>query len=119
MDINDLIDSKPRRRSDLPDWYSALFSAAESEDLSVSELAERAGCSIPSLYNWRRRLAKEAEESHASPGLVHVTVTGSSPRPPASFERLEVRLSSGHSVLVPKGVDPADLAAVLGALAPC
>ena len=121
MDIQTLINTKPSRRSELPGWYGELFAAARESQTSIAQLAAQVGCSIPNLYFWRRRLRDHLPESprtKAAPGLVRVALAKSeAPQEPGP--RLEVRLSSGGSVLVPSGFNPEDLTAVLDVLGRC
>jgi len=118
MDLEALLEARPRRRGDLRAWYSRLLEAAERRGTPVPELARRLGCSQETVYSWRRRLRKKPSGASRSPArLVRVQVA--EPAAAAGDSRLEVRTRTGRSVLVPSGFDPSALAAVLAALERC
>jgi hypothetical protein len=119
MELDSLIEGRPKRREDVGAWYARLLEAADCAGISVRELAARLGCSLETVYAWRRRLS--GREAHGgkgrSTGLIRVRVAESSPSDARA--RLEIRTPSGHSVLVPSHFDPDALATVVAVLSRC
>ncbi len=118
MELQSLITSRPESRAALGPWYRDLLRAADRDSVSVAQLATRLGCSRETLYAWRRRSLRPVDQpSMPAPAkLVRVKVADA-PSPTACH--LEVRLRSGHSVVVPGAFDPAVLAAVVEVLEQC
>jgi hypothetical protein len=108
---------RPTSRRDLASWYSAALDAQAASGLSVAGYAARIGVSVPTLYQWRRRLAAPTGGDTAGAKLVEVTVT----RPAASgCDRIVVRVSDGRrSIEVPPGFDSNDLRRVVTVLESC
>ena len=118
MDLEALIAARPPRREDLGAWYSEILDAAERAGTRVPDLARRLGCSIETVYSWRRRLKRgPGVASQPASGLVRVEIA--EPAHGHDDDRFEVRTRSGRSVLVPAGFDPRALAAVVAALEAC
>lgn len=122
MEIKDLIQGRPAGRSRQASWYRALIEAADELGLSTAELAEYSGCSVGTIYNWKRRLAgASAQPRTTTPDtarLVQVQVapaSTSAPRP-SSFE---LRLAHGRSVIVPSQFDQAALVSLIKVLEQC
>ena len=122
MEIEDLIQARPAGRPRQASWYRELIEAADELGLSAAELAEHAGCSLGTIYNWKRRLAGETAQtrttSPAAARLVQVQVTPSptSSSHPGAFE---LRLACGRSVIVPNQFDQAALVSLVEALEQC
>ena len=85
--------------------------------LSVRAFCARERLPESAFYFWKRQLAaRDAQAKLATPAFVPVRVLPAAPPP------LEVLLPGGRVVRVPPGFDPAQLRAVLTALAedePC
>ena len=125
MEIDDLLTSRPAGHRGLSEWYLKLIETGLAAGLSTDEIAKRAGCSRVTIYAWRRRLGLAArsprfsvDADQAPPRLVQVQVAPSS-TPLAKNSTFEVRLRSGHSVLIPIHFDPSALSAVVRALEQC
>lgn len=112
------IGERPKRREDLPDWYSSVLERQAESGLSVMEYAARAGMSAWTLYEWRRRLSLPANNARTtSPKLIEVAVA--QPRLTAA-EGLVVRLGDGRrSIAVPPGFDAGDLRRLIEVLESC
>lgn len=108
---------RPTSRGDLAAWYSAALEAQAASGLSVADYAERIGVSVPTLYQWRRRLESPTASDAAGAKLVEVTVT----RPAASgCDGMVVRVCDGRrSIEVPSGFDGDDLRRLVAVLESC
>ena len=118
MELTALINARPADRRELPAWYGEVIATATSEGLSVPDLANRLGCSNETVYSWRRRLRGGAltDPTARRPRLLRVKVARSGVTSP---DRLEVRLQSGRSILVPNSFDAEALVSVIGVLEQC
>ena len=65
---------RPAAREELRPWYSRLLAIQASSDMSMAEFARRSGVSVPSLYQWRRRLLDEDVDGSSSPKLIEVNL---------------------------------------------
>jgi transposase-like protein len=111
------VGSRPTSRSELSRWYSEALEAQAASGLSVADFAQRMGVSVPTLYQWRRRLGTPEGNDQCSAKLVEVTV-----RQPADVatDGMVVRLCSGRrSIDVPLGFDDAELRRLVAALESC
>lgn len=116
MDID--LKRRPECREDLPGWYAAALADHAHSGLSMADYAEELGVTPATLYQWRRRLAAEAElETPASLGLIEVRVDGCAPSGPGA--PLVVRLASGRSVEVPQQFEDDDLLRLIELLERC
>lgn len=122
MEIEDLIQARPAGHSQKTTWYRELLEAADQHGLSASELADRAGCSLGTIYNWRRRLSNGSSVNPApepaAQRLVRVHVPAN-PTPPISQGAFELRLRHGRSVIVPNQFDSHALASLVEVLEQC
>jgi len=108
---------RPARREDLTAWYESALDLQARSGLSVTDFAARAGVSAWTLYEWRRRLSRAADQHEAPPPrLVEVAVVQETP---GASSRLSVHLRNGHRVDVPSGFDTADLHRLIGVLESC
>ena len=108
---------RPTSRRDLASWYSAALDAQAASGLSVADYAERIGVSVPTLYQWRRRLESPTGGDAAGAKLVEVTVSLPAAR---TTDGLVVRVCDGRrSIEVPRGFDGDDLRRLLAALESC
>lgn len=114
------VGARPTSRSELTKWYSEALEAQAASGLSVADFAQRLGVSVPTLYQWRRRLGspERADSGGESPArLVEVTVAR--PTLPAT-DGMVVRLCSGRrSIDVPRDFDDAELRRLVAALESC
>ena len=86
------------------EWWRRRLASYERGTLTVEEFCRREGVSVPSFYQWRRKLADWKRESSAALGQRKKT-TRRSPRP--GFVPVEIRGLSPASacieVLLPGG----------------
>lgn len=108
---------RPASREELSAWYSAALDAQAASGMSVADYAARIGVSVPTLYQWRRRLECPTRGSQGRAQLVEVTVT----RPaPSTSGGMIVRIGDGRRCIeVPRGFDAADLQRLVAALESC
>lgn len=122
MEIEDLIQARPAGRPRQASWYRELIEAADELGLSTAELAEYAGCSLGTIYNWKRRLTgvgahpRTAVPDAARLVQVQVQPNSTSRSRPCTFE---LRLSRGRSVIVPNQFDQAALVSLVEVLEQC
>lgn len=122
MELQDLIQERPAGRSRQASWYRALIEAADELGLSTAQLAEYSGCSVGTIYNWKRRLAGASAQPQATtPGVarlvqVQVAPSSTSAACPSSFE---LRLARDRSVIVPNQFDQASLVSLIKVLEQC
>jgi transposase-like protein len=100
--------------------YERLLTEYEASGLSLIEFARERGLSPWTLYGWRRKLGRsrrrrrgEVEEVQA--GFVAVDVVGAA----AATSEIEVLLSDGVRVRVPRDVAIARLVELVRALRSC
>lgn len=109
--------ARPTSRSDLSAWYSAALDDQVASGLSVAAYAGRIGVSVPTLYQWRRRLGSPMRVTERRPKLIEVALTGERPR---GVDGLVVRVCEDRrSIEVPRGFDDDDLRRVIGVLESC
>jgi transposase-like protein len=97
-------------------WSEHLRRFSQS-GLTVAAFCQREGVSVPSFYQWRRKLGEERgsrtrraqKKAHQSPAFVPVEITHSVRR-----RRIEIRLPNGVQVWLPAG-DAAMLTAGIAA----
>lgn len=108
---------RPRSREELAAWYSTALDAQPASGLSVADYAARIGVSVPTLYQWRRRLASQTRGGRDRAQLVEVTVA----RPaPSAGGRMVVRVCDGRrGIEVPLGFDGDELRRLVAALESC
>ncbi|MFN9307414.1 MAG: IS66 family insertion sequence element accessory protein TnpA [Planctomycetota bacterium] len=112
------VGARPASRSELAEWYSAALADQAASGMSVAKYAGHLGVSVPTLYQWRRRLGADVGDPvGGNAKLVEVTVA----RPAAvSGGGLVVRLSGGRrSIEVPRGFDEDDLRRLVTAIESC
>ena len=112
------VGARPASRSELAEWYSAALADQAASGMSVAKYAGYLGVSVPTLYQWRRRLGVDVGDPvSGSAKLVEVTLA----RPAAvAAGGLVVRLCAGRrSVDVPRGFDEDDLRRLVTALESC
>ena len=108
---------RPTSRGDLAAWYSAALDDQVASGLSVAAYAERLGVSVPTLYQWRRRLGSPTRGTERAPELIEVALTGAGRR---RVEGLVVRVCEDRrSIEVPRGFDGDDLRRVITVLESC
>lgn len=97
-------------------WYSTALEAQASSGLSVAQYAAKIGVSVPTLYQWRRRLGPMRSDGRTAK-LIEVTAA----RPTSSAnESLLLRIGDGgRSVVVPRGFDANDLRRLVEVLESC
>ena len=99
-------------------WYSAALDAQAASGLSVADYAARIGVSVPTLYQWRRRLQSRTREGREHTKLVEVTVAG--PAAVTGAGGMIVRVRDGRrSIEVPRGFDGSDLRRLVAVLESC
>lgn len=76
--------------------YERLFEQREREGWSFSELSERSGVPIGTLWRWGRRFRREAAAAASEPFLEIVASPAAAP-----VTRVEVLLRSGRTISVP------------------
>lgn len=96
-------------------WQMAIESW-QSSGLSIRQFCKQEGLSEPSFYSWRKRLtsvdvpkANKSDICRSEP-FIRVSL------PKQDAARLEIVLSSGHTLQIPPGFDRQTLTDVLGAL---
>jgi len=108
---------RPTRRSELAAWYSSALDAQAVSGLSVGAYAERIGVSVPTLYQWRRRLASPPRGGRGHAKLIEVALAGPATR---ASDGVLVRLCEGRrSIEVPRGFDGDDLRRLVAVLESC
>lgn len=114
------VGSRPTSRSELSKWYSEALEAQAASGLSVADFARCLGVSVPTLYQWRRRLGSPGSGASGDEGparLVEVTVARSAA---VETDDMVVRLCSGRrSIDVPRGFDDTELRRLVAALESC
>ena len=111
------LDVRPAGRSELAAWYSAALDAQAASGLSVADYAARIGVSVPTLYQWRRRLASATGGGQGRAKLVEVALAGPAP---TAIDDLVVRVCGGRrSIEVPRGFDGDDLRRLVAVLESC
>lgn len=112
------VGARPSSRSELWDWYAAALADQAASGMSVADYAGHLGVSVPTLYQWRRRIgATKREVAAGGTKLVEVTLARSAS---ASADGLVVRVCSGRrSIEVPRGFDDDDLRRLVTALESC
>lgn len=108
---------RPTSRDELARWYAGALEAQAASGLSVAEYAGRIGVSVPTLYQWRRRLDSQGHDDSNDSRLVEVTVA----RPAKATEgSMIVRLCSGRrSIEVPRDFADDDLRRLVEVLESC
>lgn len=112
------VGARPTSRSELAEWYSAALADQAASGMSVAKYAGHLGVSVPTLYQWRRRLGVDVGHPvDGSAKLVEVTLA----KPSAvATGGLVVRLCAGRrSIEVPQGFDEGDLRRLVTALESC
>jgi hypothetical protein len=110
---------RPASRGDLPAWYAAALVAPAASGLSVADYAAEIGVTPVTLYQWRRRLERDAGNKPTPGRLVEVTVARSTP-PGSSSPNLIVRLVAGRrDIEVPPGFDSHDLRRLITTIEQC
>ena len=112
------VGARPTSRSELLDWYAAALADQASSGMSVAEYAGHLGVSVPTLYQWRRRIGSTKREvATVGAKLVEVTLARSAP---VATDGFIVRVCSGRrSVEVPRGFEDADLRRLVTVLESC
>ena len=109
---------RPASRDELAAWYSAALEAQGASGLSVVAYATQLGVSVPTLYQWRRRLVAAERGKDAGARLVEVT---SAPAATSVAEPgLVIRVNEGRrSIAVHSGFDDAELRRLIAVLESC
>ena len=111
---------RPSDRTQLAEWYTALLNEQERSGLNVRQFAIRMRISIPSLYQWRRRLtAPEPAPDVSKPGLVEVKLGATSTIDRQSHAPIVLRLGGERSVEVPPEFNAAELKRLVRTLEGC
>ena len=113
-------DDRPTERSALAAWYGEALADQEESGLSMAAYAAKVGVTRATLYQWRRRLARDRSSDETATGLVRVRVDCAIEQ--EEEERLVgliVRLPRGRSIVVPSGFDADDLVRVIEVLDAC
>lgn len=111
------IGARPTSRSELAEWYSAALADQAARGMSVAKYANYLGVSVPTLYQWRRRLGAVRDARTGNARLVEVTLSRSAS---ADAGGMLVRLCGGHrSVEVSRGFDGDELRRLVVALESC
>ena len=100
------------------EWYAAALADQASSGMSVADYAGHLGVSVPTLYQWRRRIgATKREVAAVGTKLVEVTLARSAP---VTTDGLVVRVCSGRrSIEVCRGFDEGELRRLVAALESC
>lgn len=108
---------RPTSRNELAVWYAEALEAQVASGLSIAEYAGRIGVSVPTLYQWRRRLGSQGHDGGNQARLVEVTVT----RPAgATDDHMIVRLCSGRrSIEVPRDFADDELRRLIAVVESC
>ena len=113
---------RPRGRKERVAWYAAALERQAGSGLSVAAYAARIGVTAATLYQWKKRLVEQAENSvevnsAQSNGLIRVAV----PNCPSAQapEKFLVHLSSSRSIEVPQDFNTAALERLLGIVQAC
>lgn len=108
---------RPTSRSELAAWYSAALDVQAASGLSVADYAAQIGVSVPTLYQWRRRLESPTRADRDGAKLVEVTVARQAP---SGCDGMVVRVCDGRrSIEVPGGFDCEDLRRLVEVLESC
>jgi hypothetical protein len=111
--------ARPTSRRELASWYSGALEAQATSGLSVAEFAHRLGVSVPTLYQWRRRLGTPPRGDDLPARLVEVEVTRSGATT-TTADAMVVSLCSGQrSIGVPHGFDSDELRRLVAVLESC
>ena len=111
---------RPSDRTRLAEWYTTLLNEQERSGLSVRQFAIRMGISIPSLYQWKRRLtAPESAPSASKPGLVEVKLGTASTSVHESHAPIVLRLGRERTVEVPHDFNAVELKRLVRTLEAC
>lgn len=112
------VGARPASRSELTEWYAAALADQAASGLSVAEYAGHLGVSVPTLYQWRRRIGAPKRGATADgTKIVEVTLARSAP---VTSDSMVVRVCSGRrSIEVPRGFDDEDLRRLVAALESC
>lgn len=91
--------------------------AQAASGLSVADYAARIGVSVPTLYQWRRRLESRPLRGKSRPKLVEVALAGPAP---SATDGMVVRVCQGRrSIEVPDGFHGDDLRRLVAVLESC
>ena len=101
-------------------YYERLLSEQEASGLNLIDFARERGLSPWTLYGWRRKLGRSRRRRRAAiedseTGFVAVDVVGAAP----ATGEIEVQLSDGVRVRVPRDVAIARLVELVRALRSC
>jgi transposase-like protein len=111
---------RPTERSALTAWYEEALADQEASGLSVAAYAVKIGVTPATLYQWRRRLARDRGSDKAATGLVRVRVARNIMQGEEEHAaRLIVRLSRGRSIEIPAGFEAEELVRVIEVLEAC
>ena len=94
-----------------------VIEAWEGSELTQREFAEQEGLSYTAFQYWRRRL-KELDEP-SDPEVVPLRIVDDQRPAQATGDRMEIRLGEDVTIIVPRGVDCADLRRVVAAVRGC
>jgi hypothetical protein len=122
MEIEHIIEARPSGRSRQAAWYREMLKAANEQGLSSADLASRAGISLGTIYNWKRRLAEGVPSPQPDDPDAHRLVrVRLSPTPGVNVDEgtFELRLRQGRSVIVPSKFDQRALASLVEVLERC
>lgn len=112
------IGERPSSRTDLAGWYAAALEAQRESGLSVAQYARELRVSVPTLYQWRRRLGSGVRGGESETRLVEVTEAEAASDEAAAG--IELRINDGrHTILVPRGFDREELRRLVEALESC
>lgn len=108
---------RPTSRDELAAWYADVLEAQAASGLSVAEYAGRIGVSVPTLYQWRRRLGSQGHDGGNQARLVEVSVTS----PTGTTDgHMIVRLCSGRrSIEVPRDFADDELRRLIAVVESC
>ena len=101
-------------------YYERVLAEHEASGLNLVEFARECGVSPWTLYGWRRKLGRSRRRRRAAikdseTGFVAVDVVGAAP----ATGEIEVQLSDGVRVRVPRDVAIARLVELVRALRSC
>jgi len=90
--------------------WRGLVAEQKRSGQSVAAFCRDRGICAPQLFAWKKRLSQAGTEQFVAVQVVEP------PQPPASSPAIQIRLSSGLSVLAEPGFDAGHLRAVVAAL---
>ncbi len=106
----------PNTKADQQDFWQMAIETWQASGLSVRQFCKQEGLSLASFYSWRKKLRNATlscrrGDAHESAAFIEVSLPQGHSQPV-----LELVLSSGNILRIPRGVDGQTLYHTLSAL---